>query len=414
MSRIYKIFFFFINILSFYFIGKIIDLSKNNVSYIIFSFLFSLLIWIFRGFEKDKVRLKFNFFSIYIFSFFISALIHVLFELLYTHELSYKALFFLSVYSTLFLPFAIFIFYNKLITSYNEFNILVIGEFSYCTSYIKTLELFFFHRIKNKYFIEEIDPNFINCEFLKEKKINLLIALTPNDYLYRLSKVFQFNVVSIGKISEEFMKKIPTEIIKVNESFYTLSFEDKGFDPIIRILDIFISLLIFIFSTPILLLSILLIKIFDSTNVIFTQERIGYLGSKFNMYKLTTMKLDVESGKYILTPLGNVLRKLRINELPQLWNVIRGDMSLVGPRPDLDYEYDFYEKEIPYYHYRLNSLPGITGHAQVYYDYVEILNKEETTKRLEFDLFYVKNYSVYLYMLTILKTIGTVLFIKGR
>jgi lipopolysaccharide/colanic/teichoic acid biosynthesis glycosyltransferase len=414
MSKIYKIFFFTINVIVFYFIGNFLFLSTNNISYIIFSFVFSSFIYIFRGFEKEKVRLKYDFFLVYLLSFSISALIHVFFQLLYTHDLSYKSLFFLLLYSILILPLGVLYFYNKLISSYNEYNILVIGEIDYCTSYMKILERFFFHRIKNKYFFEVMDSISLNTEFLKEKNINLLIAQVPNDFLYRLSKVFQLNTVSIGKVSEEFMRKIPIEIIRVNESFYILSFEDKGFDPIVRILDVLISLLIFICAAPVLLISIFFIILMDSTDVIYKQERIGYLGIKFNMYKLTTMKLDLKTGNFFVTGLGNILRKLRINELPQLLNVLRGEMSLVGPRPDLGYEYDFFEKEIPYYHYRLNTLPGITGHAQVYYDYVEILNKEDTIKRLEFDLYYVKNYSVYLYMMTILKTIGTILFIKGK
>jgi lipopolysaccharide/colanic/teichoic acid biosynthesis glycosyltransferase len=126
------------------------------------------------------------------------------------------------------------------------------------------------------------------------------------------------------------------------------------------------------------------------------------------------MKYDMQTKAYRVTNLGSLLRKMRINELPQLWNVLKGDMSLVGPRPDLKIEYDLFNQEIPYYHYRLNTLPGITGHAQVYFDYVELLDVAETEKRLEFDLYYVKNYSVYLYLMTILKSIGTVLFMKGK
>ena len=155
MSKIYKIFFFTINVVVFYFIGNYLFLSTNSISYIIFSFVFSSFIYIFRGFEKEKVRLKYDFFLVYLLSFSISALIHVSFQLLYTHDLSYKSLFFLLLYSILILPFGVLYFYNKLITSYNEYNILVIGEIDYCTSYMKNLERFFFHRIKNKYFFIE-------------------------------------------------------------------------------------------------------------------------------------------------------------------------------------------------------------------------------------------------------------------
>jgi lipopolysaccharide/colanic/teichoic acid biosynthesis glycosyltransferase len=112
-----------------------------------------------------------------------------------------------------------------------------------------------------------------------------------------------------------------------------------------------------------------------------------------------------------ITKSGRVLRKTRLNEIPQLLNVIRGDISLVGPRPDLPVFYDQWSKEIRFYRSRFLVPSGVTGHAQVLYKYAD--TKEEYEKRLEYDLYYVKNMDFMLYLSTLLRTAEVMIFRRG-
>ncbi|HNY37913.1 MAG TPA: sugar transferase, partial [Petrotogaceae bacterium] len=142
----------------------------------------------------------------------------------------------------------------------------------------------------------------------------------------------------------------------------------------------------------------------------------GMNGKSFYAYKLRTMNRVQENGEYVDKPtkIGNILRKFRINELPQIINVFNGDMSLVGPRPDVERTMFFCEEEIQFYHFRRTVPQGITGNAQVLYKYVDKLEKETFSKRLSYDIYFVKNYSFSLYFTTLLRTVETVAFGRGK
>jgi len=122
---------------------------------------------------------------------------------------------------------------------------------------------------------------------------------------------------------------------------------------------------------------------------------------------------DGTLGEPKMTKSGKFLRLTRINEIPQLINVLKGDMSIVGPRPDIPSTYEFCLKEIPYYNFRTRIMPGITGHAQVSYRYVDKLEYDTFAKRLSYDLYYVKNPSFTLYLTIMLRTVETMIFRRG-
>jgi lipopolysaccharide/colanic/teichoic acid biosynthesis glycosyltransferase len=113
-----------------------------------------------------------------------------------------------------------------------------------------------------------------------------------------------------------------------------------------------------------------------------------------------------------ITRVGRCLRKLRLDELPQFWNVLRGDMSLIGPRAEWDKIVERYEKKIPFYHFRHLVKPGITGWAQVNYPYGE--SEEDAIEKLKYDLYYIRRYSLKLDAMIALKTVHVMLFSKGR
>lgn len=188
-----------------------------------------------------------------------------------------------------------------------------------------------------------------------------------------------------------------------------------------RTMDVAFSLLILLLAAPVMAVVSVLVKLTSSGPVVFAQERVGLHGRLFTIYKFRTMYEDAEkrTGPVFaskddprITPLGSVLRKLRLDELPQLFNVLKGDMSLVGPRPERPYFVDQFRKQIPLYTRRLRVKPGITGWAQVKWKYDESF--EDVVEKTKYDLFYVENISLRMDLKILLNTIVTVVTGKGQ
>jgi len=182
-----------------------------------------------------------------------------------------------------------------------------------------------------------------------------------------------------------------------------------------RFMDIILVLVSLPITVPLMSMIALLIKLDSRGPVLFIQDRVGQGGRPFRMVKFRTMRTDAERGgaKFAekaddrVTRLGRWLRKFRLDELPQFWNVLKGEMSLIGPRPEQVKFAAEFAKEIPYYNYRHLVKPGITGWAQVMHGYAA--GKKETQEKLEYDLYYVKYLSLWLDLLIIAKTIRTIL-----
>jgi exopolysaccharide biosynthesis polyprenyl glycosylphosphotransferase len=190
------------------------------------------------------------------------------------------------------------------------------------------------------------------------------------------------------------------------------------FERIKRLSDIGLSFFGLILGAPLLLVAGLAIWIEDRGPVFFRQTRIGRHRAPFQLYKLRTMRVQGEGALYTapgdsrITRVGRFLRASRIDELPQLLNVFRGQMSLIGPRAEWDRLVADYEKQIPCYHFRHLVRPGITGWAQVNYPYGA--NLDDTLRKLEYDLYYIRHFSFTLDASIILKTIHVMLFGRGR
>jgi len=188
-----------------------------------------------------------------------------------------------------------------------------------------------------------------------------------------------------------------------------------------RLLDIIVSLLILIISSPATILTAIAIKLDGKGPILFKQERMGLNGKVFNVYKFRSMVQDAEkkSGPVWstkddprITRVGKFIRKVRIDEIPQMINVLKGEMSLVGPRPERPYFVEKLSKEIPLYKRRLKVRPGVTGWAQVKHKYDETI--EDVKTKLNFDLFYIENMSLRMDMKILFRTIFVVLFGKGH
>ncbi len=187
-----------------------------------------------------------------------------------------------------------------------------------------------------------------------------------------------------------------------------------------RLSDLLFSLILLVIALPIMLATALLIVAESGGPVFYRQERVGRDGRLFKVIKFRSMRCDAEKdGRAVwatandqrTTKVGRVIRKLRIDELPQLFCVLKGDMSLVGPRPERPVFVDQLTREIPFYAVRHSVKPGLTGWAQVRYHYGATV--EDSAEKLQYDLYYVKNNSLFLDIVILFETIGVVLTGKG-
>lgn len=188
-----------------------------------------------------------------------------------------------------------------------------------------------------------------------------------------------------------------------------------------RMMDIVLSSLILLVHLPVMALTALVIRLSSKGPAVFAQERVGLHGDPFVMYKFRSMYVDAEKktgptwasdNDPRITPVGIWLRKLRLDELPQLYNVLKGDMSLVGPRPEREYFVNQFKKQIPLYTRRLRVRPGITGWAQVKWKYDETF--DDVVEKTKYDLFYVENISLKMDLKILINTIFTMLAGKGQ
>jgi sugar transferase (PEP-CTERM system associated) len=187
-----------------------------------------------------------------------------------------------------------------------------------------------------------------------------------------------------------------------------------------RLFDIVVSATILVLFAPLILLTALLVKLESRGPAFFRQRRVGLYGQSFELVKIRSMREDAEvGGKAVwaqkddprVTRVGSIIRKLRIDELPQAWTVLKGEMSLVGPRPERPQFVSDLEARLPYYAERHVVKPGITGWAQINFPYGASV--EDARQKLEFDLYYAKNYTPFLDLLILLQTVRVVLFPEG-
>jgi exopolysaccharide biosynthesis polyprenyl glycosylphosphotransferase len=222
--------------------------------------------------------------------------------------------------------------------------------------------------------------------------------------------------------SEEYFKKIPLQFI--DDLWFLISYINIPrihVQRIKRLMDIVISLLGLILTFPLCLLIAALIRIESRGSLFFVQERIGKEGKPFRLIKFRSMVQDAEevtgpvwatTDDPRITRVGRFLRRWRLDEIPQLWNVLRGEMSLVGPRPERREFVEELKAKVPYFMERLSAKPGITGWAQIESSYASSV--EESQVKLEFDLYYIKNVSFLLDLSILFRTLKVILWGKGR
>lgn len=187
-----------------------------------------------------------------------------------------------------------------------------------------------------------------------------------------------------------------------------------------RIFDVLASLTLLIVALPVLLITGILIKLESPGPAFYRQERVGLNGKSFMLLKFRSMRTDAESdgvprwaalNDSRITRLGNFIRKTRIDEIPQIFNVLKGEMSFIGPRPERPFFVDQLHEAIPYYQERHRVKPGISGWAQLNYPYGASI--EDAKEKFQFDLYYIKNYSLFLDLIVLIQTFRVVLWPNG-
>ncbi|MEM7778768.1 MAG: TIGR03013 family XrtA/PEP-CTERM system glycosyltransferase [Pseudomonadota bacterium] len=186
-----------------------------------------------------------------------------------------------------------------------------------------------------------------------------------------------------------------------------------------RVFDIVASLILLILTAPVIVLFALIVKLDSKGPAFFRQKRVGLYGETFDLIKLRSMRSDAEKdgAKWAeendprITRVGRFIRKVRIDELPQTWSVLKGEMSFVGPRPEVPKFVDDLQEQIPFYGERHMVKPGITGWAQINYPYGA--SAEDSRRKLEYDLYYAKNYTPFLDLVILLQTVRVILWPEG-
>ncbi len=231
--------------------------------------------------------------------------------------------------------------------------------------------------------------------------------------------------VAVNEISSFFERETGrVDLATVNPSWFIFS---DGFTAgqrvskaVKRLFDIIVSLVLLIVMSPVLALAALAIRLDSRGPVFYRQQRVGLYGEPYLIAKLRSMRPDAEAaGQAVwaaeadprITRVGRLLRKTRIDEIPQAWNVLKGEMSFVGPRPERPEFVEELEQEIPYYAERHMVKPGLTGWAQVNYPYGASI--DDARAKLEYDLYYAKNYTPFLDLVILLQTVRVVLWPEG-
>ena len=244
-----------------------------------------------------------------------------------------------------------------------------------------------------------------------DAKDGRIVPILPALY----SLIFQnVRFVEMSRVYEDIFDRIPVTFVKENWLIDNIPLSSKLiYDVLKRLFDIIISLVGGLISLIVYPVVYILIKLDDRGSVFYISERIGKNGKHINIYKFRSMSENEEEH---VTRVGEFLRKTRLDELPQLWSVLRGDLSLVGPRPEIPELASLYEEQIPYYNIRHLIKPGLSGWAQIN-DYNAPrraqLEVEKTEIKLSYDLYYVKNRSPLVDLQIALKTIKTLLSRSG-
>jgi len=307
-------------------------------------------------------------------------------------------------------------------------NYLVIGRKEEIGNIMEEISEKALNKIK---FTQYINPNPVTLdEIIKQNTQKTLtqtihgIVITDPELEERVKPQIQnykaegLEIQYLPNMVEKYLKRIPIEVAQKFKEYYEVVFQNVQPSPSQQIIDKFFGTLLLILFSPFMLIISLAILIEDGKPIIYKQKRMGKDEQIFIINKFRSLKeaeidpnnpnKDIE--KRVLKS-GKIIRKLRLDELPQFWNIIKGNMSIVGPRPEMLEFHNIMSNQIPFYNYRLKLNPGITGWAQIHYKHTSTL--EDYMKKTEYDLYYIKNRNIFLDIKIMLKTFETMVGMRG-
>ena len=331
------------------------------------------------------------------------------------------------------------------------FLIIFLGNLFIFSSFLQFLFNKIFQKsfVKPKYWIfidnKNINILFKDKIFLKNQRLKIIsiddvennanflkntYGIVVNDYdnlsSDLLEKLFELKkkglkIYKLINWLKLYLKRYPPFLLKI-DYFLELDFSifnNELFIRIKRLADIFIGIFLLFLSSPLIIIFGILIYLEDKGPIFYSQIRSGYLGNKFIIWKLRSMRVDAEKkgirwsseNDLRITKIGFIIRKFRIDELPQLCSVIKGDMSLIGPRPERPEIDDLLISKIPFYNMRYLMRPGLSGWAQVNYPYGA--SAEDSANKLSFDLYYISNFSILIDLIIFFRTLRLIFNAKG-
>ena len=254
----------------------------------------------------------------------------------------------------------------------------------------------------------------------------IAIGLQPDSAALSPKKLYEIRrsgvrVEDATELYASLTGRVPVELVAVDRMAYGRGFGQTSLSRLVyRVVEFLLALIGMLVLSPVFLLIALAVKLNSKGPVLYKQERVGAFGQTFNTLKFRSMRTDAESlsgpvwatdNDPRVTAVGRFLRKVRLDELPQLWNVVRGEMHFVGPRPERPHFVEMLSEHIAYYDLRHSIPPGITGWAQVCASYGSSI--EESRVKLEYDLFYLKNRSPLFDLMILFKTVKIAIFGRG-
>lgn len=315
-------------------------------------------------------------------------------------------------------PVVNYIFAKTLQKNRNTIKYLVVGNREELFTLLKEIE----EKSKGRYrFVDYINPSPVVFKEKVKHFDNIIIAdpKLEGKIQEELEQIKQTHKIEyLPNLVEKVLKRIPLEVMQKFEEYYKVYFDNIEESPAKRVMDIFFSLIGLVVYSPVILISAIWIFLEDGKPILFKQQRVGKNEKIFEIVKLRSLrntKIDVSNPNKDIEQralkIGKFIRKTRIDESIQFWLILKGDMSLVGPRPEMVEYHEMMKPHIPYYTYRLLVKPGLTGWAQINYKHSSTL--EEYKIKTEYDLYYVKNRSIFLDLRIILQTLERLVFKDG-
>lgn len=390
--------------------------TKNYYMSLLYPFLIITTLYAFRFYEySDDLNeaLTRSVFGITIGSLFLFALCKLFDIQFFTKKLVLILFIFIFI-----LPFLNYILSKISSKTIKPIRYLVVGRKSEIYNILKEIE----EKSKGKYlFVEYINPSPVTFKEKIAQYDNVIITdpKFEKEIENELEQIKQTHKIEyLPNLAEMVLKRIPLEVMQKFEEYYKVYFDNIKESPAKRVMDILFSLLGLVVYSPVVLISAIWILIEDGPPVLFRQPRVGKNEKIFEMLKLRSLRnaqidptnpnKDIEQR---VLKIGKFIRKTRIDESIQFWLILKGKMSLVGPRPEMIEYHEMMKPHIPYYTYRLLVKPGLTGWAQINYKHSSTL--EEYKIKTEYDLYYVKNKNIFFDLKIILQTLESVIFKSG-